>query len=257
LAYVLHPFWVWNAALNQLYMSSYYLAPDLIPYYFDALKRYRINCVFKVIDMEKDEVLANLNYFTQWGGRAWAHLCRHAIQYLDDLHGKTLLEIGPHYGRMSVCFALLGAKVIGIETSAADLKEAEAEARRWGVEANVSFVHYDGDLDHCQALNELEFDVIFTKSVLVLFGDSLFGYLQKLDRKLKTSGRCVFLENRYGGMICSALRKGQAILRGEKPHTSLAPAQIRLINQVFHILMVKRTMIPPIYLIMAQKKIYF
>src|SRR5215813_148771 len=40
------PFWVWNAALNQLYMSSYHLAPDLIPYYFDALKHYRINYVF-------------------------------------------------------------------------------------------------------------------------------------------------------------------------------------------------------------------
>jgi phenylacetate-CoA ligase len=40
------PFWVWNAALNQLYMSSYHLAPALIPYYFDALKRYRIRYVF-------------------------------------------------------------------------------------------------------------------------------------------------------------------------------------------------------------------
>ena len=40
------PFWVWNAALNQLYMSSYHLAPDLIPYYFDALKRYRISYIF-------------------------------------------------------------------------------------------------------------------------------------------------------------------------------------------------------------------
>jgi phenylacetate-CoA ligase len=39
------PFWVWNAALNQLYMSSYHLAPDLIPYYLDALKRYRIKYV--------------------------------------------------------------------------------------------------------------------------------------------------------------------------------------------------------------------
>jgi phenylacetate-CoA ligase len=33
------PFWVWNAALNQLYMSSYHLAPDLIPYYFDLTLR--------------------------------------------------------------------------------------------------------------------------------------------------------------------------------------------------------------------------
>ncbi len=36
------PFWVWNAGLRQLYMSSYHLAPDLIPYYLDALARYRI-----------------------------------------------------------------------------------------------------------------------------------------------------------------------------------------------------------------------
>lgn len=36
------PFWVWNAALRQLYMSSYHLAPDLIGYYLDALSRYKI-----------------------------------------------------------------------------------------------------------------------------------------------------------------------------------------------------------------------
>jgi phenylacetate-CoA ligase len=36
------PFWVWNRALNQLYMSSHHLAPQLVPYYLDALARYRI-----------------------------------------------------------------------------------------------------------------------------------------------------------------------------------------------------------------------
>jgi phenylacetate-CoA ligase len=36
------PFWVWNAGLHQLYMSSYHLAPDLIPSYLDALARYRV-----------------------------------------------------------------------------------------------------------------------------------------------------------------------------------------------------------------------
>jgi phenylacetate-CoA ligase len=40
------PFWVWNLALKQLYMSSYHLAPDLIPHYLDALKKYRIKYVF-------------------------------------------------------------------------------------------------------------------------------------------------------------------------------------------------------------------
>lgn len=40
------PFWVWNSALNQLYMSSYHLAADLIPHYLDALVRYRIKYIW-------------------------------------------------------------------------------------------------------------------------------------------------------------------------------------------------------------------
>jgi len=36
------PFWVWNAAGNELYMSTFHLAPQLIPHYLDALARYRI-----------------------------------------------------------------------------------------------------------------------------------------------------------------------------------------------------------------------
>mgnify|MGYP001405691935 CR=1 FL=1 len=40
------PFWVWNAGLNQLYMSSYHLAPDLLKFYLDALNKYRIQYLF-------------------------------------------------------------------------------------------------------------------------------------------------------------------------------------------------------------------
>jgi phenylacetate-CoA ligase len=40
------PFWVWNAPLNQLYMSSYHLAPDLIPDYLAAIRRHRIEYLF-------------------------------------------------------------------------------------------------------------------------------------------------------------------------------------------------------------------
>ncbi len=39
------PFWVWNAGLNQLYMSSYHLAPDLVSNYLEALKKYRVNYI--------------------------------------------------------------------------------------------------------------------------------------------------------------------------------------------------------------------
>ena len=40
------PFWVWNQGLNQLYMSSYHLAPDLIESYLDALRRYRVTYLY-------------------------------------------------------------------------------------------------------------------------------------------------------------------------------------------------------------------
>lgn len=40
------PFWVWNQGLNQLYMSSYHLAPDLMESYLDALLRYRVTYLY-------------------------------------------------------------------------------------------------------------------------------------------------------------------------------------------------------------------
>lgn len=36
------PFWVWNLALRQLYMSTYHLRADFIQHYLDALARYRV-----------------------------------------------------------------------------------------------------------------------------------------------------------------------------------------------------------------------
>jgi phenylacetate-CoA ligase len=39
------PFWVWNAGLKQLYLSSYHLSQNSIPAYLDALAKYRIRYV--------------------------------------------------------------------------------------------------------------------------------------------------------------------------------------------------------------------
>jgi phenylacetate-CoA ligase len=39
------PYWVWNAGLRQLYMSSYHLSPASIGSYLDALVRYRVTYV--------------------------------------------------------------------------------------------------------------------------------------------------------------------------------------------------------------------
>lgn len=36
------PFWVWNVGLHQLYMSSYHLAPEYVPAYLEAMRRYDV-----------------------------------------------------------------------------------------------------------------------------------------------------------------------------------------------------------------------
>ena len=36
------PYWVWNGAMRQLYMSSYHLRPEAVPAYLDAIRRYRV-----------------------------------------------------------------------------------------------------------------------------------------------------------------------------------------------------------------------
>ena len=39
------PFWVWNAGLQQLYMSSYHLATEFVPTYFEAMHKYKITYI--------------------------------------------------------------------------------------------------------------------------------------------------------------------------------------------------------------------
>ncbi len=208
----------------------------------------------------KEEVLDNLSYFMEWGGRPWEKLCKHGIEYLGDLQGKVILEVGPRYGKMSSMFALLGAKVVGIETSANPLKIAENEVKRWGVEKDVSFVHYNGDLESCPALKEMKFDIIFTKSVLVGSGENFSENLQKLAKKLKPGGKCVFLENRDGGRffrllvnIKRSMRMRKIPLSQYKNITYLTPLHLRVIEEIFTITEIRQTLIPPIYLIMGQQ----
>jgi phenylacetate-CoA ligase len=40
------PFWVWNKGLNQLYMSSYHLAPDLMASYLRAINKHHVTYLY-------------------------------------------------------------------------------------------------------------------------------------------------------------------------------------------------------------------
>jgi len=40
------PFWIWNHAFRQLYMSSYHLSDELIPSYLEAMRKYKVTYVW-------------------------------------------------------------------------------------------------------------------------------------------------------------------------------------------------------------------
>jgi phenylacetate-CoA ligase len=39
------PYWVWNAAMHQLYLSAYHLSPGAVPHYLRALARYQVRYI--------------------------------------------------------------------------------------------------------------------------------------------------------------------------------------------------------------------
>ena len=40
-----HPFWVWNAGLNQLYLSSYHISKKNVKHYIDAINKHKITYI--------------------------------------------------------------------------------------------------------------------------------------------------------------------------------------------------------------------
>jgi len=207
--------------------------------------------------MEQKEVLDKLGYFMEWGGGSWSKLGHYGLSQVGDLHGKEVLEIGPRYGKVSVMFGLLGAKVLGLEISsnAHALQRAEQESKKWGVQENVEFLTYDGDLDSCSAIQKRKFDIIFTKSVLVLLGARFPDYLKKLETKLKPGGQCVFLENRKGNFFHHFLRMVRPSSRRIYKEVSyLTDSHVKVIEEIYSVTEVHKTTLPPVYLILAKKR---
>jgi len=202
----------------------------------------------------REHLLQNISHFTEWGGRSWADLTRYAVLKAGTLENKCVLEIGSRYGKMTSLFALLGAEVTGLETDGSVIPKAQETAADLGVSSKVSFLHYDGDLHNCSALKGRHFDLIFSKSVLVLMRGGLPKYLEGLDALLAPRGRCIFLENAYGGSFFAVIR----YLR--RPHWRpfereyFRSSHLQMISRVFKIEELKKTYFPPIYLIIALKK---
>jgi len=199
-----------------------------------------------------NDPLTNLGYFTEWGGRAWESLVKFAIEELgknSSLNGADLLDIGTRYGKMAVLFSLMGAKVTGIDTDDASLNVAREEAKKWNA-PKVDFVAYNGDLD---IFPDESFDVVFTKSVLVMIPD-LESVLRKISMKLRPNGRVVFLENARGNFLFDVLRAIKHRKWDRHRLNYFTDREAKLIHSIFQIEATKRTVFPPVWLFIGRKR---
>jgi SAM-dependent methyltransferase len=199
--------------------------------------------------------LSRLGYFAEWGGRAWETKLRAALDFIGpDLSGKRVLELGPRHGRVSSLLALLGASVTCLDVQ--DVRsEVMLEAGLWGVQERVEVMTYEGDPD---VVENDTFDVVFTKSVLVLIAD-LVPFLETLSKKVKPGGKFAFIENVQGGpavrLLRAAARPLQAVLTPGRDLTEVityfTPDRIAAISRVLEVRKVEASRFPPIYLVCA------
>ena len=200
----------------------------------------------------KNPLPYDLAYFSEWGGRSWQALIRTGIGELqgkNSLKGAELLEIGAGTGKMAILFSLLGANVTGIETQEQSLAVAQEEAKKWNA-SRVKFIAYNGDLD---MFPDESFDIIFTKSVLVIV-PNLGDFLEKISRKLRPNGQAVFIENGRGNVFLHALRMLKPRELDYRRINYFTEKQVRLIQSIYDVNMVKKTFYPPVYLFLARKR---
>lgn len=196
--------------------------------------------------------LQHLDYFMEWGGKAWRRLMDYAFHDFigKDLHDQQVLEIGTRYGKMACLFALLGAKVVGLDVNKESLVIAREEATKLNVADRTSFVLSRGDL---ASISADTFDVVFSKSVLVLVPD-LVRFLEEVKEKLKPGGKVVFLENAKGPWWVHLLRTFRH--GGKWDHTKaryFTAHEIEIVSEAFDEFVVRSCAFPPVILMMGRK----
>lgn len=88
---------------------------------------------------------------------------RLTIEALGDAAGKNYLDVGCGSGRYAINLARLGAKVVGIDFSAAMLKLADQYAKEEGLASRVKFI--EGDMNRWMDDTNEHFDAAFAMGV--------------------------------------------------------------------------------------------
>jgi len=152
---------------------------------------------------------------------------------------------------MSCLFGLLGADVLGVDLHDYWLQEADNLARQLGVEHSVRFIQFDGML---KDLPERDFDLVFTKSVLVVTAD-LAATISGLHTILKPGGRGVFVENALGGPLPRFLRRLKHLGRWDYSGAHyFSENEIRVVEGYFSLTTRQVVAFPPIVLLAGDSR---
>ncbi len=119
------------------------------------------------------------------------------VQMLPDAEGLDVIELGCGTAYVSSWLARRGARVVGIDNSAAQL----ANARRFQREFGVEFPLIHGNAEAVPLADE-SFDVAISEYGACLWCDP-YRWIPEASRLLRPGGRLVFLTNGALLMLCS------------------------------------------------------
>ena len=190
-----------------------------------------------------------LERHVEWGGAVWVEQVERGLEWLGDVRGLRILDVGARYGGTSTLFGQLGAEVVGIDTDAAALEFARDRALGAGLADRVRFEHRSGDPDDLPR----QFDVVFTKSVLVIVPD-LAATLAGLASALVDGGRLLMVENGRGPAIVHAARMIRR--RSLHPHGAnyFTNASLPIIRRHFDVQLEHWTRFPPTLVVGAVRR---
>ena len=194
-------------------------------------------------------MLQELQRHVEWGGPVWVEQVQRGLEWLGDVRGLRILDVGARYGGTSTLFGHLGAEVVGIDTDAAALEVARERARGEGLADRVQFQHRSGAPDDLPR----PFDVVFTKSVLVIVPD-LAATLAALASVLVDGGRLLMVENGRGPAVVHAARMIRR--RSLHPHGAnyFTHASLALVRHHFDVQLEHWTAFPPTLVVGAVRR---
>ncbi|MDQ3690371.1 MAG: methyltransferase domain-containing protein [Chloroflexota bacterium] len=154
-----------------------------------------------------------LDPYVEWGGRRWRDELERGLDWLGDLAGLRLLDVGTRNGRMATWFARAGATVVAVDIADQAMTEASAFAQAHGVADRIDLQRYSGD----PADLPTGFDVIFAKSVVVLM--QIDAAVEGFAAALNDGGRILLIENARGPWPLHAARVLRR--RSLRPHGAM------------------------------------